>query len=334
MGDDRVAPLDREVGPFATAAVDVAALLPEARLPQQIEVRAGKHMVRPRYEITTARGRARIARVNVERVDLEPDPAIADLGSIMGKGFILPAPVLPVDRWRTTVLPTPMAVSQRRLPIQAILYDADGREIARHRFGALPRAHASALDVQDMLARAGTGLPSGQGHVELIYDFDAGSEADGWLHAIFRYEDATTGHAAETSFGSHIFNTVLTYKSEPQSYAGRPPGLSTRLFLRLGPPGTDTLCHLIYPASTPWHPQSQPTLVLNDGGGRPVAGQSLGIPRGGSRLLWMSRVFDAAERAAAGDGGHVIVRDRTCRLFGYHGLATGAAFSLDHMFGF
>jgi hypothetical protein len=28
------------------------------------------------------------------------------------------------------------------------------------------------------------------------------------------------------------------------------------------------------------------------------------------------------------------VRDTTCRLFGFHGLDTGAAFSLDHMFGF
>jgi hypothetical protein len=31
----------------------------------------------------------------------------------------------------------------------------------------------------------------------------------------------------------------------------------------------------------------------------------------------------------------VIVRDATCRLFGYHGLMDGAGgFSLDHMFGF
>ena len=50
--------------------------------------------------------------------------------------------------------------------------------------------------------------------------------------------------------GHHIFNTVLTYKGEPQSYTGRPPGLSTRLFLRLGPEPIDTYCHLIYPAGT------------------------------------------------------------------------------------
>jgi hypothetical protein len=38
---------------------------------------------------------------------------------------------------------------------------------------------------------------------------------------------------------------------------------------------------------------------------------------------------------AAGAGVYVIIRDTTCRLFGYHGLISGeAAFSLDHMFGF
>jgi hypothetical protein len=30
----------------------------------------------------------------------------------------------------------------------------------------------------------------------------------------------------------------------------------------------------------------------------------------------------------------VVVRDTTCRLFGYHGLIGDRAFSLDHMFGF
>jgi hypothetical protein len=38
--------------------------------------------------------------------------------------------------------------------------------------------------------------------------------------------------------------------------------------------------------------------------------------------------------ARAAGGGYVLVRDTTCRLFGYHGLDNGAAFSLDHMFGF
>jgi hypothetical protein len=46
-------------------------------------------------------------------------------------------------------------------------------------------------------------------------------------------------------------------------------------------------------------------------------------------------LFDEATRARAGTGAYVIVRDTTCRLFGYHGLLGGdGAFSLDHMFGF
>jgi hypothetical protein len=46
-------------------------------------------------------------------------------------------------------------------------------------------------------------------------------------------------------------------------------------------------------------------------------------------------LFDEATRARAGTGAYVIVRDTTCRLFGYHGLLGGnGSFSLDHMFGF
>jgi hypothetical protein len=46
-------------------------------------------------------------------------------------------------------------------------------------------------------------------------------------------------------------------------------------------------------------------------------------------------LFDEATRTRAGRGAYVIVRDTTCRLFGYHGLLGGdGSFSLDHMFGF
>jgi hypothetical protein len=46
-------------------------------------------------------------------------------------------------------------------------------------------------------------------------------------------------------------------------------------------------------------------------------------------------LFDADIRAAAGVGAYAVIRDTTCRLFGYHGLlGEGGAFSLDHMFGF
>jgi hypothetical protein len=46
-------------------------------------------------------------------------------------------------------------------------------------------------------------------------------------------------------------------------------------------------------------------------------------------------LFDPATRARAGSGAYAIIRDPTCRLFGYHGLlGRDGAFSLDHMFGF
>jgi hypothetical protein len=340
MGDDAVAWLDREVPAFGTYALDVAELLPAARWPQQIEIQAGKHFVRPRYEVIETeqphRGRRRIAHPNVEREDLKSDPRIAELGNLMGKGYLLPAPVLPVSRFRSIALPTPMATCQRELPIAAIIYDKEGHERARHRFGRLKRKDSVAIDAEEVLNGAALGNPGADwGHLELVYDLAEGGEADGWLHGLFRYESKADGHVAETSFGAHIFNTVLTYRNEPQSYAGRAPGLSTRLFLRLGPDPLDTLCHLIYPASTPWHGHSSTDLVLHDGTGREVARRQVRIPCGGSLLWRYSERFDPSQRARAGAGGYVVVRDTTCRLFGYHGLVDGQGrFSLDHMFGF
>jgi hypothetical protein len=331
MGHDRVVPFAREVAPFATVPLDVASLLPDARWPQQIEISAGKYVVRPRYEVTRG-GRTRVAHPNVERTDLRPDPKIAELGPWLGKGFILPAPILPPAAWSSLLLPTPMALTQAALPVEATIYDPSGRKLASRSFGRLGRHESVALEL-DELIQDRAALP--WGHVELTYDFAAGTDVDGWLHALFRYEDRASGHAAETSFGAHVFNTVLTYKDEPQSYAGRPPGLSTRLFLRLGDAPLDTICHLVYPASTPWHPLSSTDLALLDATGREVARRRVEIPCGGSLFWRYHETFSAEERAAAGAEAYVVIRDVTCRLFGYHGLAgPGGRFSLDHMFGF
>jgi hypothetical protein len=355
MGDDANAVwLEDEVPPFATYALDVAQLLPDVEWPQQLEVRAGKHFVRPRYEIEQSIGdgttRRRMAHANVERTDLEPDPQIAEIGNLMGKGFLLPAPVLPPERYRSILLPTPMATTQQTLPVAARIYDAHGREVARHDFGELARDASVAIDADEI---GGGALDGEAGHMELVYDFPAATRGvDGWLHALFRYEDRVTGHAAESSFGAHIFNSVLIWKGEPQSYTGNPPGLSTRLFLRTAPAmaiagaaasgdGADTFCQLIYPASTPWHGTSQTDLVLYAGDGSEVATRTVNIACGGSLYWLLSEMFDTDERARAAEpgpagGGYVLIRDTTCRLFGYHGLiaAGGAAFSLDHMFGF
>ena len=336
MGEDGATSLDREIPPFGSFALDVAALLPDLRWPAQIEIHAGKHFVRPRYEVTSASGRQRISHPNVQRTDLKPNPAIPEIANLLGKGYLLPAPILPLTQFRTKILPTPMSTAQETLPVAAIVYDADGRQVAQHNFGNLPRDHRSALDIDALLnGSAATVLPGGYGHVELLYDFADGGTADGWLHGLFRYEDRATGHAADTSFGAHIFNTVLRYRNEPQSYSGPAPGLSTRLFLRLGPAPLDTMCHLIYPASSLWHDQSDTQFLLYNGDGIEIADQKVGIPCGGSLYWRYSDTFGKTERQAAGDKAYIMIRDQTCRLFGYHGLLHGtASFSLDHMFGF
>ena len=340
MGDDAAVPVSEPVPAFGSAAVDVAAVLPGLHWPDQVEVHAGRHFVRPRYEIRQGNTRQRIAHANVERTDLRPDPGLVQLEPLLGKGHVLPAPLLPPDRYVTELLPTPMARSQAHLPIAAVVYDGGGAERARHRFGVLRRTDSVVLDVTGLLAEAGQPLDGGYGHVELVYDFDpetaGGLEADGWLHAIFRYRDRQSGHAAETSFGSHMFNSLLVYKDEPQSYAGPPPGLSTRLFLRCGHGDTwDTFCHLIYAASGPWLPHSDTKLILTDRNGREVATKPVAIPCGGSYRFRVSEAFDAEARQAAGPDSYVLIRDTTCRLFGYHGLMRGDdSFSLDHMFGF
>jgi hypothetical protein len=148
MGDATAVPIEQSIPAFATLAVDVAAILPAARWPQQIEIAAGRHVVRPRYEVR--RGpRVRIAHPNVERTDLKPDPRIAGLAEHLGKGFILPAPILPVADWRSHLLPTPMARSQEVLPIAAVAYDPLGRETGRHRFGRLTRRDSVATAVRN-----------------------------------------------------------------------------------------------------------------------------------------------------------------------------------------
>jgi hypothetical protein len=337
MGCDDVVLYSRPICGFATCAIDVAELFPKARWPQQFEVHAGRYFVRPRYEIIDGEGRRLIAHTNVERTDLKIDSALCGLGKLMGKGFILPMPVLPVFRWQNILLPTPMSTCQKELPLTILIYNSRGQQIEQLPLGKLERGHMRDININNLLSRqTEKDLPGAFGHAELVYDFSQGGEADGWLHALVRYEDTVSGHHTETSFGAHIFNTVMVYKGEPQSYAGRPPGLSTRLFLRLGQdPDLDTLCHLIYPASTPWHPLSETDLVLYDSKGRELLKKTVRIACSGSLFWRYHDMFSSEERQRAGRDAYVIVRDTTCRLFGYHGLIKGEkSFCLDHMFGF
>ncbi len=335
MGAEAPVPYAREVPGFASVPVDMGTLLPGLAWPAQIEMRAGRHTVRPRYEVVRA-GRTRIAHPNVERSDLRPDPAILDLPPALGRGFLLPLPVLPRSRFRTLIQPTPMATTQEALPLRLDIFAADGGLAATRVLGVLPRNHDVAIDLDDVLPE---GALADGGHAELLYARGIGGAADGWLHALVRAEARDGVHAAESSFGAHVFNTLMTWRDEPQSYSGPPPGLSTRLFLKLGTrvgeARAKSFALLIYPASAPWHRLSETKLQLTDGNGAVVAEAPLAIPCSGSALVVAEDVFTPAEIQAAGARGYVLVRDTTCRLFGYHGLMTAdGRFSMDHMFGF
>lgn len=326
MGAEDPVALTQEVGPFATIAMDVADYLPDLLWPAQIEIRTGRHVVRPRYEVTQ-KDRVRIAHVNVERDNLLIDPGITTLPAEMGRGYLLPFPIMPRQRFRTVFQPNPMSTVQQNIPLRLDVFDSGGVRRAQKFLGCLPRNHDLALDMDTFDVE--------EGHAELVYDFRDGGEADGWMHALFRYEDRMSGHVAESSFGAHIFNTAMSYRDEPQSYSGPPPGLSTRLFLKLGDATRHSFAALIYPASGPWHPLSKTTLQLFDGEGALLAEAPISIPCSGSSMVWPHLTFDAERLAAAGSAGYVLVRDPTCRLFGYHGLMDEAGgFSLDHMFGF
>ena len=331
MGAECPVALPHAVPPYASVAVNVSRLLPGLAWPAQIELRAGRHLVRPRYEVTRG-GRTRIAHANVERAGLPPDPGIPSLPAELGRGYLLPVPVLPRRDFRTLIQPTPMAETQRTLPIRLEAFDAEGERVASRFLGNLPRDHALAVDLDDELT--GGALRDG-GHAELVYDFSDGGEADGWLHTLVRAEHRASGHIAESSFGAHIYNTAMTYRDEPQSYSGPPPGLSTRLFLKLGHGGRRSFACLIYAASAAWLPRSSTTLLLHDAAGAVRAEATLSIACSGSALVFPDAVFGADAVRGAGEGGYVLIRDATCRLFGYHGVMDDrGGFSLDHMFGF
>ncbi|HEX3347677.1 MAG TPA: hypothetical protein VHS58_06200 [Acetobacteraceae bacterium] len=331
MGAEQPVALDRPVGPYATVALDVAELLPGLRWPAQIEVRAGRHFVRPRYEVVRD-GRTRIAHANVERADLTPDHNIPNLPAPMGRGYLLPVPVMPREKFRTLIQPTPMAVRQTTLPIRLDIFSADGERVAEHFLGCLPRNHDVAVDIDTLLP---DGALTDGGHVDLVYDFRDGGEADGWLHTLVRAEHRTTGHIAESSFGAHIYNVAMTYRDEPQSYSGPPPGLSTRLFLKVGQGSAHSFSALIYASSAAWHPLSETALLLHDSDGAVIAEETIRIACSGSAMVFPHRIFGHARIAQAGPRGYVLIRDVTCRLFGYHGLMEDSGrFSMDHMFGF
>jgi hypothetical protein len=322
-----------EIPAYGTAAIDIGAAFPGVAWPGQFEIRADKYFCRPRYEIAYGNGHRSVAHVNVERSDLKPADDLPEISRLLGKGFILPGPLLPVADWAATVLPTPMATWQDDIALVLRAYDSEGKLALEAPLGKRPRAGQTAVELDPLLN--GAKLAGGYGHLEVSYDFDAGGKGDGWLHAIFRFVRRDTGRQAETSFGSHLFNVPAIWRSEPNSYLGKPPGLTTRLYLRLTDRPGKAMCHLSFPTSGQWRALSETDVILHRADGMEIARQRIQVPCSGSRLVDPEALFGKATLADARGGGYVIIRDATCRLFGYHIFhGAGGGIALDHMFGF
>jgi len=157
MGSEAWAPIGVSIPAFGMREIDMGDLLPALAWPQQIEMDAGKYVVRPRYEVIRPGGKRHIAHANVERTDLGGDPEIASLATHFGKGFILSAPILPQDTYTSFALPTPMARGQASLPLIARFYDADGSAAGERFLGNLPRSHAHLVDLGQAKLKSGYG---------------------------------------------------------------------------------------------------------------------------------------------------------------------------------
>lgn len=334
MGEEKLVPLKTVIPPYGMLAIDIAEYFPGVNFPAQIEINAGNYFVRPRFEIDNlSTGRSCISHINVERDKLPVDNNFKNVVKHVGKGYILSAPIMPIDNFTNEVLPTPMARSLKNLPLKAFIYDRDGNELGCYKFGNLPRNHRHCLDINEFVQDFDYFKTKGNyGNIQLVYDFEVGDDADGWIHGVFKYMDKSTGHFADTSFGSHIFNNITTYKNEPQSYKGPPPGLTTGIFLRVGPAHLNSLCYLIYPVSKSWHSHSTTALILMDGE-KEIARKQVKIPANGCYLVDCYALF-GKQQIAELSAPYVNISDKTCRLFGYHMLKNEQAFSFDHMFGF
>ena len=91
-------------------------------LAAQIEIHAGKHFVRPRYEVIAKDGRFAHRPPQCRAQRSEDRSELSRLGDLLGKGHILPAAILPVERYATPALPTPMSTAQTHMPVKALVY--------------------------------------------------------------------------------------------------------------------------------------------------------------------------------------------------------------------
>ena len=128
----------------------------------------------------------------------------------------------------------------------------------------------------------------------------------------------------------------MTYRDEPQSYNGPPPGLTTRLFLKLGDGARRSFARAdLSGVGAVWHRLGHRAAAARRRGARRSPRRASRSPVPDRQWSGRTRCSAPDALAQAGPHGYVLVRDPTCRLFGYHGLMDDrGGFSLDHMFGF
>jgi hypothetical protein len=95
MGDDAISYLDEPIGAVRDAPIERGRTASQGALAAADRIRAGKHFVRPRYEVLHRSGRVRIAHPNVEREDLGLDDKLPDLGCCVGKASSCRRPCCP-----------------------------------------------------------------------------------------------------------------------------------------------------------------------------------------------------------------------------------------------
>ena len=92
MGEDELRWIDEVVEPFATMPINISEFMSGLAVGSQLELHAGKYLVRPRYEVIDPKASRRIAHVNVERGDLIPDQNLSRLKALLAKGISLQRP--------------------------------------------------------------------------------------------------------------------------------------------------------------------------------------------------------------------------------------------------
>ena len=267
MGRDGIARLNEEIAPFATRALRVSEpfVLPDLPLastdrnPRRKALRAAA--LRNYREGWPLAHRAPECRA--ERSE-ERSPAFAP-GAICSVKSTSPGSD-PAGSTATPqqALPTPMSTAQTHLPLKALVFRADGAAARDTQIRQSPRDHAryaGRFAVGEFPARL---RPS-----RTRLRFRCGRCGGRMAARALRSRDLASGHQAETSFGSHIFNIALTYRASRNPIPGRRPvfrrvsSCAWRRSRTLLPPRLSLIGR--------WHPHSTTSLTLRDTQGKEIA---------------------------------------------------------------